>query len=71
MFPTKAMIHSLKKEDEVVILHEKGINDVIAEYKGKRYTAIYNPFSGLFYVDDIYGILPYQHICPICGEYVA
>ena len=71
MFPTKAMIHSLKKEDEVVILHEKGINDVIAEYKGKRYTAIYNPFTGLFYVDDIYGILSDQHICPICGEYVA
>ena len=71
MFPTKAMIHSLKKEDEVVILHEKGINDVIAEYKGKRYTAIYNPFAGLFYVDDIYGILPDQHRCPTCGEYIA
>ena len=71
MFTAKAMIHSLKKEDEVIILHEKGINDVIAEYKGKRYTAIYNPFAGLFYVDDIYGILPEQHICPTCGEYVA
>ena len=71
MFPTKAMIHSLKKQDEALILHEKGINDVIAEYKGKRYTAIYNPFAGLYYVDDIYGELPDQHICPACGEYVA
>ena len=71
MFPAKAMVHSLKKQDEVAILHEKGINDVIAEYKGKRYTAIYNPFAGLYYVDDIYGMLPNQHICPACGEYVA
>ena len=71
MFATKAMIHSLKKQDEALILHERGCNDVIAEYKGKRYTAIYNPFVGLFYVDDIYGILPDDHRCPTCGEYVA
>ena len=71
MFTAKAMIHSLEAQDEAVILHEKGSNDVIAEYKGKRCTAIYNPFAGLFYVDDIYGILPDQHRCPVCGEYVA
>ena len=31
MFTAKAMIHSLKAQDEAVILHEKGSNDVIAE----------------------------------------
>ena len=66
MFKTKAIVHSLKKEDEVTILHENGSNDVVAEYKGIRYTAIFNVFSGLFYVDDLYGKLPNQHQCPAC-----
>jgi hypothetical protein len=71
MFKTKAVVHSLKDRDEVIILHEKNNNDVIAEYKGTRCTAIYNPFVGMFYVDDIYGVLPDQHKCPVCGDYVA
>ena len=71
MFNTKAIVHSLKSKDDVTILHEKSNNDVIAEYKGKRCTAIFNIFVGMFYVDDIYGVLPDQHKCPTCGEYVA
>ena len=71
MFKTKAMVHSLKAQSEVTILHERGSNDVIAEYGNKRCTAIFNPFVGLFYVDDIYGVLPDPHRCPTCGEYVA
>ncbi|MCM1224332.1 MAG: hypothetical protein NC548_58755 [Lachnospiraceae bacterium] len=71
MFQAKAMVHSLKAQDDVTILHEKGSNDVVAEYKGVRCTAIFNPFAGMFYVDDIYGVLPDQHKCPSCGEYVA
>ncbi len=71
MFQAKAMVHSLKAQDEVTILHENGSNDVVAEYKGVRCTAIFNPFAGMFYVDDIYGILPDQHKCPSCGEYIA
>ena len=70
MFKTKAMVHSLQAQDEVTILHENGLNDVIAEYNGKRYTAIFNPFSGLYYVDDKYGILMDQHRCPACGEFI-
>ncbi len=71
MFQAKAMVHSLKAQDDVSILHENGSNDVVAEYKGIRCTAIFNPFVGMFYVDDIYGILPDQHKCPSCGEYIA
>ncbi len=71
MFQAKAMVHSLKAQDEVTILHENGSNDVVVEYKGVRCTAIFNPFAGMFYVDDIYGILPDQHKCPSCGEYIA
>ncbi len=70
MYKTNAMIHSLKAQDVVTILHEKNNNDVIAEYKGKRCTAIYNPFVGLFYVDDIYGILHDEHKCPNCGDHL-
>lgn len=69
MFKTKAMIHSLKTQDEVTVLHENGNNDVVAEYKGKRYTAIFNPFVGSYYVDDIYGGLPDMHKCHVAGLY--
>ena len=70
-FTTKAMVHSLKDVDEVVILHERSASDVVAEYKGKRYTAIFNPFVCLYYVDDIYGELPNRHFCPVCGSAIA
>lgn len=52
---TNAMIHSKKDIDTVLIIEYKDNNHVIAEYNGYRYTAIFNPFVGLFYVDDIYG----------------
>jgi hypothetical protein len=67
MFTTKAMVNTLQAIGEVAILHENGFNDVVAEYKGVRYTAIFNPFVGIYYVDDIYGKLPDQHKCPVCG----
>ena len=70
MFKIKAQVHSLNAQDEVIILHENGPNDVVAEYNGKRCTAIYNVFVGLYYVDDIYGVLPDQHRCPRCEEYI-
>jgi ribosomal protein S27AE len=70
MFKIKAQIHSLNAKDEVIILHEKGCNDVVAEYQGKRCTAIFNPFVSLYYVDDIYGVLQDQHKCPTCGEFI-
>lgn len=71
MFKTMAQVHSLQAQDEVTILHEKGNNDVIAEYNGKRCTAIFNPFVCLYYVDDLYGVLPDQHKCPVCGDFIS
>ena len=52
---TMAMVHSLNAMAEVTIISENGNNNVIAEYNGIRYTAVYNPFNGLYYVDDVYG----------------
>jgi hypothetical protein len=70
MFKIKAQVHSLNAQDDVSILHEKGPNDVIAEYDGKRYTAIFNPFAGLYYVDDLYGVLKDPSKCPYCGTFL-
>ena len=69
-FKTKAVVHSLKAYDEATILHEMNNNDVVAEYKGVRYTAIFNAFVCSYYVDDLYGKLPDQHKCPYCGTYI-
>lgn len=55
MYAVQAMIHSLRDKDEATIISHKDNNNVIAEYKDQRYTAIYNVFNGLYYVDNIYG----------------
>lgn len=53
-----ACIHSLGgKLDEVTILDFKDNNNVVALYRGVKCFAIFNPFVGRFYVDDIYGII--------------
>ena len=51
----KAMVHSKNAMDTVTIISHKDNNHVIAEYKGVRYTAIFNIFRQCYYVDDIYG----------------
>ena len=51
-------IHSLNGAlREATIVEMVGENAYIAEYNGKRCTAIYNPFVNAFYVDDKYGVL--------------
>ena len=30
---------------------------IVHRYDGKLCTAIFNPFSGYYYVDDIYGVI--------------
>lgn len=51
----QAMIASKGKLDYAVILNHITNNNVIAGYQGLRFTAVYNPFTGLYYVDDKYG----------------
>ena len=56
---TIAVIHSLQGADTptdmVTIISHVDNNNVIAEYNGQRYTAIFNPFVCMYYVDDKYG----------------
>ena len=59
----KAYIHSLKDHEhdrhvlgEAEIIQQIGDNRYLAEYNGVRCTAIFNFFTGAYYVDDVYGI---------------
>lgn len=55
---TRARIHSLAGElAEVEIVEKRGDNEYVALYNGKRFSAIFNPFAGCFYVEDIYGTI--------------
>ena len=60
----QAYIHSLKDHThdrhvlgEVEIIRQIGDNLYLTEYNGVHCTAIFNPFVGRYYVDDVYGIL--------------
>ena len=59
----KAYIHSLKDHKhnrhvmgEAKIIKQIGDNQYLAEYNGVRCTAIFNIFTGTYFVDDVYGI---------------
>ena len=46
-------IHSLKQGEN----HVLGDNDYLAEYNGVKCHAIFNPFAGRYFVDDVYGVI--------------
>lgn len=56
-------IHSLKQGEknvlgEATILKRLGDNDYLAEVGGVKCHAIFNPFVGRYFVDDVYGHCP-------------
>ena len=53
----EAMINSLSEKREVFIVFYDDANNVKAVYNNKLCTAIHNTYNGLFYVDDVYGVL--------------
>lgn len=56
-----AVIHSLNgKTASAKILRHEDNNHCLAEYDSKICTAIWNPFNGYYYVDDVYGIIQQQ-----------
>lgn len=59
----EAYIHSLKDKEhdrhvlgEAEIIRRVGDNLYLAEVNGVRCTAIFNPFVGRYFVDDVYGL---------------
>ena len=48
-------IHSLK-QGETHVLGEATIMN-LAEYNGVKCHAIFNPFAGRYFVDDVYGVI--------------
>jgi len=67
-FDATAVIHSLSANrgpnhpdldntDTVTIIEHRNNNSVIAEYKGRHFRAIFNPFHCIYYVDDKYGLI--------------
>ena len=64
----KAYIHSLNAPPhnrhvlgEAEIIKQIGDNLYLAEVNGVRCTAIFNFFTGAYYVDDVYGIQEVTH----------
>jgi hypothetical protein len=56
-------IHSLKDKvndrnvlAEATIIKKIGDNLYLADYNGVKCTAIFNPFVGRYFVDDLYGL---------------
>ena len=56
-FKTEAMVHSINAIKEVEIIEKRGDNDYLAKVGDVVCTAIFNPFIGLYYVDDVYGVV--------------
>ena len=60
----KAYIHSLQDKennrhvlDDAEIIREIGDNKYLAKYNGTYCTAIFNYYTGSYYIDDVYGIV--------------
>ena len=58
----RTYIHSLKDQEhdrhvlgEAEIIKRIGNDLYLAKYNGVRCTAIFDPFTGSYYVDDVYG----------------
>ena len=59
----RAYIHSLKDREhdrhvlgDAEIIQRIGDNLYLAEVNGVQCTAIFNPFAGRYFVDDVYGL---------------
>lgn len=55
----RGMIHSLGEKGNISILEKVGDNDYIVhvQYNGKKCHAIFNPFVGCYYADDVYAVV--------------
>lgn len=56
-----AMVHSKEQREEVELLEKKdfpnGGQYLVETNDGVKCTAIFNPFVGIYYADDLYGVI--------------
>lgn len=57
MTKVKAMVHSKKTTEEVTLLKRRPQDYVVMTKDGVKCTAIFNVFTGLYYADDLYGVI--------------
>lgn len=53
----KGMVCSLCCPDDIEIVGKLGDNQYLAKYKTTMCTAIFNPFTCMYYADDVYGVI--------------
>lgn len=54
----RAVVHSTETVQDVTMLSKRGDNDyLVMTSSGVICTAIFNPFVGLYYADDLYGVV--------------
>ena len=54
-FKAEAMVHSIGKVKEIEVLEKRGDNNYLVKVGDVICSAIFNPFVGLYYADDVYG----------------
>lgn len=57
MLFVKAMVHSTNTQDEVELIEKRAKDYIVKTKEGVYCTAIFNVFTGLYYADDLYGVL--------------
>lgn len=54
----RAVVHSVEDVQDVELLKKTGDNQYLVKTtSGVTCTAIFNPFVGLYYADDLYGVV--------------
>lgn len=53
----EAMVHSLRQKKQVFLVQYEDVNHCKAIVDNKLCSAVYNTYTGQFYVDDKYGVL--------------
>ena len=56
-FKAEAMVHSIGKVKEIEVLEKIGDNNYLVKVGDVICSAIFNPFVGLYYADDVYGVV--------------
>lgn len=63
-YKTNAMINSIGKNRKVFIVKYEAADNVKAIFDNKLCSAIHNTYNGLFYVDDVYGVIDTLEVIP-------